>query len=64
MTRLTLTEALDAVYGPTVDWTNPIRPYSVSGVTDTPFEAYQKLKPEFRDIVRNLIGHAPKEDEE
>lgn len=55
---MTLTEALDVIYGPE-DWRNPIRPYSVSGVTDTPFAAYEKLQERYKLIVRRLIGRRP-----
>ena len=60
---MTLSEALDAVYGHS-NWVNPIRPYFASGVSQTPYEAYEKLKPEYQKIVRNLIGHEPLKDEE
>lgn len=61
VTLLTLPQALDAIYGDE-DWRNPIRPYSVSGVSDTPFAAYDKLKPEYKPIVRRLIGRTPSRD--
>lgn len=57
-----LDEALDAVYGHS-EWYNPIRPYFCSSVSQTPYEAYQKLKPENQAIVRRLIGHEPTKDE-
>jgi len=63
MKGMTLSEALDVIYGPGVQWDNPIRPYSVSGVRDTPYKAYQKLKPEYREIVERLIGHTPTSEE-
>jgi len=62
---MTLSQALDIVYGPGVQWPNPIRPYFVSTVIpDTPYQAWAKLKPEFQEIVVRLIGHQPKRDEE
>ncbi len=57
-----LTEALDVVYGHT-QWNNPLRPSSISGIEDTPYEAFQDLKPEFRVIVVRLIGHQPAKEE-
>lgn len=60
---MTLTTALDIVYGHT-EWANPIRPNFVTGVTDTPYEAYLKLKPEYQKIVVRLIEHEPTRTEE
>ena len=60
---MTLSEALDIVYGHT-DWPNPIRPYFVSGISQTPYEAYKDLKLPFRAIVARLIGHEPTVTEE
>jgi hypothetical protein len=60
---MNLSDALDIIYGHR-DWSNPIRPYFVSGVIQTPYEAYQKLKVEFREIVVRLIGHEPAKEEE
>ena len=59
---MTLTEALDVVYGHR-GWSNPIRPYVLGPVSQTPYEAYRMLKPEFKIIVRGLIGHEPREQE-
>ncbi len=59
---MTLPEALDVVYGRR-DWHNPISPYFVSGIIQTPYEAYYKLKPEYKVIVCRLIGHEPEKDE-
>jgi len=60
---ITLTDALNAVHGPNIDWWNPIRPCVVSGVTQTPYDAYVVLKPEYQRVVVNLIGHNPGRDE-
>ena len=60
---VTLSEALDTVYGHT-QWYNPIRPCSVSGVYDTPYQAFKKLKPEYKEIVVRLIGHQPVQNED
>jgi hypothetical protein len=57
-----LSNALNIVYGHS-NWSNPIRPYFVSGITQTPYEAYKKLKVELREIVVRLIGHEPAKDE-
>lgn len=65
---MTLSEALDAVYGDIKgkyrprkhDWTNPIEGIgSVGSVFQTPYEAYQDLKPEYQQIVRNILGREP-----
>ncbi len=60
---MTLSEALDIVYGHT-DWWTPIAPYVVSGISQTPYEAYGKLRVEFQGVVRRLIEHEPTRDEE
>ena len=60
---MTLSEALDTVYGHN-EWHNPIRPYFVSGVTQTPFEAFKDMLPMFQEIVVRLIGHEPRKEEE
>ncbi|HUW31402.1 MAG TPA: hypothetical protein VM223_07290 [Planctomycetota bacterium] len=62
--RISLSAALDYVYGPGVDWSNPIRPYVASSLKQTPYEAYRDLKPEFQGIVCNMVGHDPQKDEE
>lgn len=64
MIKMTLTEALDLLYGDGVNWHNPIRPYFVSGIRQTPYEAYQQLKPEYQLLVRRWLKHEPKRDEE
>ena len=60
---MTLTEALDRLYEGRDfnyrNWHNPIMPYFVSGVSQTAFEAYEKLKPEYQLLIRNWIGHEP-----
>ncbi|RPI53618.1 MAG: hypothetical protein EHM49_04125, partial [Deltaproteobacteria bacterium] len=65
---MTLTEALDRIYeGKDSDmsnWHNPIRPYFISGITQTPYEAYVGLKPEYQALVCRWLGHEPKLDEE
>ena len=60
---MTLSEALNIVYGRN-DWHNPIAPLFVSGVSQTPYEAYKALKLEYQVIVHRLIDHEPKEKEE
>ena len=57
-----LSSALSIVYGHN-EWHNPIRPYFVGSISQTPYEAYKKLKPEFKQIVQNLIGHEPQIEE-
>ncbi len=59
---MNLPEALDVMYGRR-DWHNPIAPYFVSGISQTPYEAYQGLKSEYKVIVRRLIGHEPEKNE-
>ena len=65
---MTLTEALDQLTeGMPSDirnWRNPIRPYVVSGISQTPYQAYKELKPEFKTLICNWIGHEPRRDEE
>lgn len=65
---MTLTEALDQLYeGSDFDvrnWRNPIRPYFVSGITQTPYEAYQQLKPEFQLLIERWLRHTPRPNEE
>ena len=65
---MTLTEALDRLTeGMTWeyrDWRNPLRPMFVSGVTQTPFEAYKQLEPEYQRLIVNWIGHEPRRGEE
>lgn len=70
---MTLSEALDHVYGKVrsgirgrrYDWTNPIEGMgSVTGVFQTPYEAYQELKPEYKQIVQSLIGRHPEPHED
>ncbi len=60
--EMRLSEALDVVYGRR-DWHNPISPYFVSGIIQTPYEAYMKLKLEYQVIVRRLVGHEPEKNE-
>ena len=59
----TLSEALDLIYGDGINWYNPIRPHLVSGITQTPFEAYEQLNPEYRLLVNEWLGHKPCRDE-
>ena len=65
---MNLTEALDQLFdGNDFDyrnWRNPIRPYFVSGITQTPFEAYRQLKLEYQYLIRQWIGHEPRRSEE
>lgn len=65
---MNLTEALDRLFeGKEFDyrnWRNPIRPYFVSGITQTPFEAYKQLIPEYQRLIINWLGHEPRRDEE
>ena len=65
---MTLTEALDLLHeGMDFDyrnWRNPIRPYFVSGIAQTPYEAYQKLEEDYKVLVRRWIGREPRRDEE
>ena len=65
---MTLTEALDTLFkGMSFDyrnWANPIRPYFVSGVSQTPYEAYRQLNPEYQMLIRNWVGHEPQCEEE
>jgi hypothetical protein len=61
---MTLTDALDAVYGHG-NWINPLHPFMFKqDHLKTPIEAYRELKPEFQQIVVRLIGHIPTEGEE
>lgn len=57
----TLSEALDIVFGHN-DWSNPLHPM-ISGISQTPYEAYSRLKTEYQEIVERLIGHIPTKDE-
>lgn len=59
---MTLSDALDKVYGHN-EWHNPIRPVFVSGIVQSPYEAYRALKIEYQQIVDRLIGHVPKAGE-
>jgi energy-converting hydrogenase Eha subunit F len=65
---MTLTEALDLLFKGLPydmrDWRNPIRPYSVSGVVQTPYEAYKSLYPQYQSLICRWIGHTPKRGEE
>lgn len=58
----TLSEALDIVFGHN-DWSNPLHPMFVSGISQTPYETYGRLKTEYQEIVERLIGHIPTKDE-
>lgn len=62
-----LVEALDRLFeGEEFDyrnWRNPIRPYFVSGIIQTPYKAYQQLKPEYKKLIINWIGHEPRRGE-
>ena len=64
---MTLSEALDQLFeGDDINyrnWHNPIRPYFVSGITQTPYEAYKQLKPEYQSLIRKWIGHEPRQKE-
>jgi hypothetical protein len=60
---MTLSEALDVVLGHS-NWINPIYPFVVSGVYQSPYEAYSRLRTEYQEIVERLIGHIPTKDEE
>lgn len=64
---MTLTEALDQLFkgkNPDYsDWSNPIRPYSVAGVTQSPYRAYKQLKPEYQALIIQWIGHNPRINE-
>lgn len=60
---MTLSDALTYVYGSGVRWDNPIRPYFIPGISQTPYEAYCQLGPEFQRIVKNMIGHEPRKGE-
>ena len=59
---MTLIEALDLICEG--DWRNPIRPYFVSGITQTPYEAYDKLKEEYQILVKCWIEHIPQRNED
>ena len=61
---MTLTEALDLLYGEGVNWHNPIRPYFVSGISQTPYEAFRQLKDDYQTLVRRWVGHEPRRDED
>ena len=61
--KMTLSEALDYVYGEGVNWSNPIRPYFVSNISQTPYEAFKDLKPQYKNVIVNMTGHYPKIDE-
>lgn len=61
---MTLSEALDLIYSDGTNWHNPIRPYFATGITQTPYEAYEQLKDEYQVLVRNWIGHEPRRNEE
>ena len=60
---MTLTEVLDLVYRKT-EWRNSLRPYFVSGITQTPYQAYLDLKPDIKPVIHNMIGHVPTRNEE
>jgi hypothetical protein len=66
--EITLTDALDRLFEGTNfdyrDWHNPIRPYFVSGITQTPYEAYKQLKPEYQRLIERWLGHEPRPNEE
>lgn len=58
---MNLCDALTHTYGHN-RWFNPIRMAgSVPGIFQTPFEAYEDLKPEFQSVVRSLFGGYPGE---
>jgi hypothetical protein len=65
---MTLTEALDRITEGLPfdyrDWHNPIRPYFVGGVTQTPYEAYQQMEPEYQKLIERWVGHIPTKGEE
>jgi len=64
---MTLTEALDRLFEDmdldNRNWRNPIRPYFVSGITQTPYEAYKQLKSEYQRLIINWVGHTPSSKE-
>ena len=52
-------EALTHVYGHN-NWFNPIHGIgSIGGWYQTPYEAYDNLKPQYQAIVDSLFGHSP-----
>ncbi len=61
---ITLTEALDRLHEGMDfdyrDWHNPVRPYFVSGIEQTPFEAYQQLENEYKKLIINWMGCEPR----
>lgn len=60
----TLTWCLTIIHGDE-HWRNPLHPYMFSSRHVTsPFEAYQELKPEFQEIVKNLLGRDPRKEDE
>ena len=65
---MTLSEALDRLFeGEDFDygnWHNPIRPYFVSGVSQTPYEAFRQLRLEYQRLIINWIGHIPRPAED
>lgn len=58
MPTMTLDDALDLVYGHSERW-NPIRPYTVGGIRQSPFDAYLALSEDKRVIVQRTLGREP-----